>query len=87
MAEYRSIEKEVSNKIRNAKRKLEKELVTGPDNNRKFTKYVKNQEPDYSRAADHQRQESPDTRERYGGRAKLFLPAFFERGPIPNTGS
>jgi hypothetical protein len=36
------IEKEVSNKIRNAKRKLEKELVTGPDkNNRKFTKYVK----------------------------------------------
>jgi hypothetical protein len=42
MAEYRSIEKEVSNKIRNVKRKLEKELVTGPDkNNRKFTKYVK----------------------------------------------
>jgi hypothetical protein len=77
MAEYRSIEKEVSNKIRNAKRKLEKELVTGPDKNRKFTKYVKkkvkNQVPDYSRAADHQRQESPDTRERYGGRAKLFL--------------
>ena len=88
MAEYRSIEKEVSNKIRNAKRKLEKELVTGPDKNRKFTKYVKNQEPDYSRAADHQRQESPDRRERYGGRAKLFLfERFYERGPIPNTGS
>jgi hypothetical protein len=35
------VEKEVSNKIRNAKRKLEKELVSGPDkNNWKYTKYV-----------------------------------------------
>ena len=31
MAEYKRIEREVSNKIRNAKRKLEKDLVSGPD--------------------------------------------------------
>jgi hypothetical protein len=42
MAEYKRIEKEVSNKIRNAKRKLEKDLVSGPDkNNRNFARYVK----------------------------------------------
>jgi hypothetical protein len=42
MKEYKRVEKEVSNKIRNAKRKLEKGLVSGPDkNNRKYTQYVK----------------------------------------------
>jgi hypothetical protein len=42
MAEYKRIEKEVSNKIRNAKRKLEKDLVSGPDKkNRNFARYVK----------------------------------------------
>jgi hypothetical protein len=42
MAEYKRIEKEVSNKIRNAKRKLEKDLLSGPDkNNRNFARYVK----------------------------------------------
>jgi hypothetical protein len=42
MAEYKRIEKEVSNKIRNVKRKLEKDLVCGPDkNNRNFARYVK----------------------------------------------
>jgi hypothetical protein len=36
--EYKKIEKEVANKICNAKRKLEKNLVAGEDkNNRKFT--------------------------------------------------
>jgi hypothetical protein len=40
--EYKKIEKEVANKIRNAKRKLEKNLVAGEDKNkRKFTQYVK----------------------------------------------
>ena len=40
--EYRRIEKETSNKIRNAKRKLERDLVNDKDkNNRKFTRYVK----------------------------------------------
>jgi hypothetical protein len=42
MEEYRKVEKEVSNKIRNAKRKLERDLVSGTDkNNRNYTKYVK----------------------------------------------
>ena len=42
MVEYKRIEKEVSNKIWNAKRKLEKDLVSGPDkNNRNFARYVK----------------------------------------------
>jgi hypothetical protein len=40
--EYRRIEKETANKIRNAKRKLGRELVSDKDkNNRKFNKYVK----------------------------------------------
>jgi hypothetical protein len=42
MQEYKALEKEISKKIRNAKRKLEKNLASGEDkNNRKFTKYVK----------------------------------------------
>jgi stalled ribosome rescue protein Dom34 len=54
MAEYTSSEKEVSNKIRNLKRKLEKELVTGPDKNkRKFTKYVKSKKPRARPQLDH----------------------------------
>ncbi len=37
--EYRRIEKETANKIRNAKRKLERELVNDKDkNNSKFTR-------------------------------------------------
>jgi hypothetical protein len=39
---YKRIEKETANKIRNAKRKMEKELSKNKDkNNRQFTKYVK----------------------------------------------
>jgi hypothetical protein len=42
MQEYKALEKEIAKKIRNAKRKLEKNLASGEDkNNRKFTKYVK----------------------------------------------
>jgi hypothetical protein len=42
MQEYKALEKETAKKIRNAKRKLEKNLASGEDkNNRKFTKYVK----------------------------------------------
>jgi hypothetical protein len=42
MREYQEIEKETAKKIRNAKRKLEKDLVSGKDkNNRKFTRYIK----------------------------------------------
>jgi hypothetical protein len=40
--EYRRVEKETANKIRNAKRGMEKELARNSDkNSRKFTKYVK----------------------------------------------
>jgi hypothetical protein len=42
LREYREIEKETAKKIRNAKRKLEKDLVSGEDkNNRKFARYIK----------------------------------------------
>ncbi len=41
-AEYKRIEKETANKIRNDKRKFERGLAYSEDkNNRKFTKYVK----------------------------------------------
>jgi len=40
--EYKRLEKETSRKIRNAKRKLEKDLAGGEDkNNRKFARYIK----------------------------------------------
>jgi len=39
--EYKMAEKEVAKKIRNGKRKMERELVSGPDkNSRKFSKYI-----------------------------------------------
>lgn len=42
LEEYRALEKETAKKIRNAKRKLEKDLAAGSDkNNRKFAKYIK----------------------------------------------
>ncbi len=42
LREYRAIEKETAKKIRNAKRKFEKNLVNGEDkNNRKFARYIK----------------------------------------------
>jgi hypothetical protein len=42
MREYKALEKEAAKKIRNAKRKLEKDLAAGSDkNNRKFAKYIK----------------------------------------------
>ena len=42
LREYRAIEKETAKKIRNAKRKFEKNLANGEDkNNRKFARYIK----------------------------------------------
>ncbi len=42
LREYRAIEKETAKKIRNPKRKFEKNLVNGEDkNNRKFARYIK----------------------------------------------
>jgi hypothetical protein len=42
MKEYPKIEKETAKKIRNAKRKLRRDLASGEDkNNRKFAKYIK----------------------------------------------
>jgi hypothetical protein len=42
LEKYKKLEKEVTNKIRNAKRKLEKELAFGNDKNgKKFSNYVK----------------------------------------------
>jgi ribosomal protein L15 len=41
LREYRAIEKETAKKIRNAKRKFDKNLVSGEDkNNRKFARYI-----------------------------------------------
>ena len=42
LREYKAIEKETAKKIRNAKRKFEKNLANGEDkNNRKFARYIK----------------------------------------------
>ncbi len=42
MKQYKQLEKETSKKIRNAKRKMEKDLAYGEDkNNRKFARYIK----------------------------------------------
>jgi len=42
MREYKELEKETAKKIRNAKRKLERDLANGSDkNNRKFARYIK----------------------------------------------
>jgi hypothetical protein len=54
MAKYKRIEKEVSNKIRNAKRKPEKDLVSGPDNNnQKFARYIKTKKKKARPQSDH----------------------------------
>jgi hypothetical protein len=42
MKQYKQLEKETSKKIRNAKRKMEKDLAYSEDkNNRKFARYIK----------------------------------------------
>ncbi len=42
LIEYRALEKETAKKIRNAKRKMERDLASGESkNNRRFAKYIK----------------------------------------------